>query len=486
MLQKNWRVARPKPCKKILLLWLIVVDVVVLIQPQRSPASNSLLWSSTIYLNKEKFTEAMSAAAPVAGRIISRRAQALLKTHAPDRFPTSPPKPKSSKTDETSWPKGVRYTFYTVCVASVPFSIGTAISLSPKLREWMTGGDAPVDDGDDASRKLIRVVRQYWGTEDEIPFVDRPAAGYITPGSRKAWQEDNYSSFLHLIGLDETNSAENLGGEVPLSLENEPPANVRHDQELLDEFLSPITNPEGVKTRLTLLPCTDDEDVDNAGYDTECTLPANVSLDTLRQMCKGSDAQYTRKVLADSWPDFRLVSSNERLRTGSWSKDCRWVISFVDDESESEATDKNVGNIDDLVADIVVYGDKGAEAMTAGGSTSEDDNSDLLRKSTSIHSSWSYFPELANGAAPGPASSPLGTSMGASGRSVSASANQQQPSMSISNEDLRIQQLQHQITTLKQELNDPNSFRDRDSMYEELKQAKAELRSLKPWWRRIV
>lgn len=448
----------------------------------------------------------MSAAAPIiVGRIISRRAQALLKTHAPNRFPTSSPKPKSSKADETSWPKGVRYTFYTVCVASVPFSIGTAISLSPKLREWMTGDGAPATEDDASSssglsgKKLIRVVRQYWGTEDEIPFVDRPAAGYITPGSRKAWQEDNYSSFLHLIGLDNetiNDTEKNLGGEeVPLSLENEPPANIRHGQELLDKFLSPITNPEGVKTRLTLLPCTDDEDVDNAGYDTECTLPANVSLDTLRQMCKGSDAQYTRKVLADSWPDFRLVSSNERLRTGSWSKDCRWVVSFVDDdESESEATDKSGGNnIDDLVADVVVYGDKGADVVmaAAGGSLSqEDDNSEVLRKSTSIHSSWSYFPELANGtAAPtGPASSPLGTSMGAGGRSASSasSATQQQPSMSISNDDLRIQQLQHQITTLKQELNDPNSFRDRDSMYEELNQAKRELRSLKPWWRRIV
>ncbi len=430
----------------------------------------------------------MSAATPVAGRIISRRAQALLKAHAPERFPTSPPKPKSSKTDETSWPTGVRYTFYTVCVASVPFSIGTAISLSPKLREWMAGDGAPAEDDDNASGfsggKLIRVVRQYWGTEDEIPFVDRPAPGYISPGSRKAWQEDNYSSFLHLLGLDK--ETENLRGEVPLSLENEPPANIRHDQELLDKFLSPITNPEGVKTRLTLLPCTDDEDVDNAGYDTECTLPANVSLDTLRQMCKGSDAQYTRKVLADSWPDFRLVSSNERLRTGSWSKDCRWVVSFTDDD-ESEATDKHVGgDIGDLVADIVVYGDNGADAMEASGSPSEDDNSELLRKSTSIHSSWSYFPELVNGTAPGPASSPLGTSMGAGGRSASASTKQQQPSMSLSNDDLRIQQLQHQITTLKQELNDPNSFRDRDGMYEELKQAKSELRSLKPWWRRFV
>ena len=189
--------------------------------------------------------------------------------------------------------------------------------------------------------------------------------------------------------------------------------------------------------------------------------------------------------MADSWPDFRLVSSNERLRTGSWSKDCRWVVSFTDDEDSGEVNNSG-GKMDDLVSDIVVYGDKGVDAMGASESPSDDNNSELLRKSTSIHSSWSYFPELANCAAPGPASSALGASMGAGGRSPSTQTKQQQPSMSLSNADLRIQQLQHQITTLKQELNDPNSFRDRDGMYEELQQAKRELRSLKPWWRRMV
>lgn len=422
-------------------------------------------------------------------RIISRRAQALLKANAPNRFPTSQPKAKSSKNDDqTSWPKSVRYTFYSVCVAAVPFTIGTATSLSPRLRELMTGdGPHTADDDNDASgfsgRKWIQLVRNYWGTEDIIPIVDRPVAGYISPGSQKVWEEDNYSSFLHLLGFDnQKQGAENVGGEVPLSLDHEPPANIRHDQELLEKFLSPVTNPKGVKARLTLLPCSNDEDVENAGYDTECTLPANVSLDTLRQICKGADAQYTRKVLADSWPDFRLVSSNERLRTGTWSQDCRWVVNFVDDE-ESEDTDKSGGNIDHLFADVVVYGDKGVEPMGAIESPSEDINSDLLRRSTSIHSSWSYFPQLSNGVAPGPASSPLASSMGGGSHSPSESTNRQR---SMSNNDLKIQQLQHQITTLKQELNDPNSLRDRDGMYAELKEANSELRSMKPWWRRII
>jgi len=427
----------------------------------------------------------MSAATPIATRIISRRAQALLKAHASRSGKSLPPKPKvkSSKTDETSWPKSVRYTFYSVCMAAVPFSIGTAVSLSPRLREWMAGDGPPTENDKNASgfsgRKLIQLVRNYWGTEDAVPVADRPAVEYVSPGSRKMWQEDNYASFLHLLGLDKQKQrAEIFLGKVPLSLDYEPPANIRHEQELLEKFLSPVTNPEGVKTRLTLLPCTNDEDVENAGYDTECTLPANVSLDTLRQICKGSDAQYTRKVLADSWPDFRLVSSNERLRTGTWNKDCRWVVSFTDDE-ESEEADKSVVNIDHLVADIVVYGDEGAEPTGASESPSENDNSDLLRKITSIHSSWSYFPELSNGVA----STPLGASMGGGARSPSAPTKQE---TSMSNDDLRKQQLQHQITSLKQELNDPNSLRDRDGMYAELKQAKSELRSLKPWWRRII
>lgn len=429
-----------------------------------------------------------SAVSSSSTRIISRRAQSLLKIHATKTgksLPSSQAKTtakSSAQEEQTSWPKSVRYTFYTVCAAAVPFSIGTAISLSPRLRDWILG-DAPPptdDDGDNTNssgfsgRKLIEFIRNYWGTEDYVPPIDRPAVEYLSPGYRKLWQEDNYSSFLHMLGMDNTQQQMQNSDEekTPLSLVHEPPARIRHDQDLLDRFLSPVTNPEGVKTRLTLLPCTDDNDVENAGYDTECTLPANVSVDTLRQICQGSDAQYTRKVLADSWPDFRLVSSNERLRTGSWRKDCRWTISFTDPESD-DVDDNN----------DVAFGDKQTLHPTMGESESHvEGNSDSLRKNTSIHSSWSYFAELDNGAvSSSKPTSPLGASMGGSG---SVSTSSKQPSIS-SYDDLRIEQLQHQIATLKQELNDPSSFRDRDDMYAELKQAKRELRSLKPWWRVI-
>ena len=50
---------------------------------------------------------------------------------------------------------------------------------------------------------------------------------------------------------------------------------------------------------------------------------------------------------------------------------------------------------------------------------------------------------------------------------------------------LRVQRLQYQIATLENDLRDSSSMRDRDDMAEELRLAKRELRSLKPWYKRF-
>ena len=50
---------------------------------------------------------------------------------------------------------------------------------------------------------------------------------------------------------------------------------------------------------------------------------------------------------------------------------------------------------------------------------------------------------------------------------------------------LRVQRLQYQIATLENDLKDSSSMRDRDDMAEELRLAKRELRSLKPWYKRF-
>ena len=225
------------------------------------------------------------------------------------------------------------------CVVAVPLSIGQAIALSPRLREWMLGDDVEEDGGGFSSRKIISLVRNYWGCEDYVPPVGRPQLKHAEPGHRYEWKEDNQSSFLALVGLytpkdvsDASNTPTN--DEVPMSLVNEPPSNVRHDQNILSQYLSTKTNPTGVKTRLSLLPfSTMDEGVNvdtdgDAGYETECTFPANTSTNTLRELCQGSDAQGLKRDLAEGDPAFRSKSIDETIRTKSWNEDCSWVASL--------------------------------------------------------------------------------------------------------------------------------------------------------------
>ncbi|KAL7527615.1 hypothetical protein ACHAXR_002040 [Thalassiosira sp. AJA248-18] len=448
-------------------------------------------------------------------RIVSRRAQLLLQKHRANQGGGSSAKSgakSAPKKDDTSWPKSLRYTFYAVCVVSVPFSIGQAIAQSPRLREWMLDDDIEEEGVGSSSSsstrsgfssgELISLVRSYWGVDDYVPPVDRPKLKHAVPGRRNEWQEDNYSSFMELLGMY-TPKGDALESDVsednvimPVSLENEPPSNIRTDQRILSQYLSTKTNSSGVKTRLTLLPCKNNDALffdgssidDDAGYETECTLPANTSMNTLRALCKGSDAQGLRRDLMEGDPAFRSKSTSERIRTKSWNEDCHWAVSFADNEDLEEDGSVDVVGMDtsdDLVSIEVVGSSFGGNK----GSASEE-ASKALRHSTSIHSSWSFFPELANGtttaqSSPGavgskPMNSPLGSSTNASTAGSSSTS-----SSSTSNETLQMQRLQHQISTLEQELKDPSSLRDRDSMYEELRLAKKELRSLKPWWKRF-
>ena len=118
----------------------------------------------------------------------------------------------------------------------------------------------------------------------------------------------------------------------------------------------------------------------------------------------------------------------------------------------------------------------GALPVSFGGETvSTHDASKELRHGTSIHSSWSYFPDLAS------RKSAASSSPGAT-RSAGTSTS---TSVDTSEDSLNMQRLQYTIETLERELKDPSSMRDRDSMYEELRMAKRELRGLKPWWGRF-
>ncbi|KAL9178752.1 hypothetical protein ACHAXT_003883 [Thalassiosira profunda] len=433
---------------------------------------------------------AASSAAPL--RVVSRRARLLLEKrraaqagHPPGgAAKRAPPKP-----DDTPWPQPLRYAFYAACAAAVPFSIGQTIALSPRLREWMVGDDVE-EEGDSAgggssAAKLISTVRWYWGDEDYVPPVDRPMVAHVVPGHRMNWHEDNYSSLLHLVGLDSSpNEASSDQGastdtdgnvDVPVSLDNEPPFKIREEQRILAQYISPKSNPSGVKTKLSLIPCKSDVmdegdvDTDDAGYETECTLPGNTTMDTLRALCQGSDAQGLRQDLAESDHAFHSVCTDERIRTKSWNEDCRWVVSFADadgsDDSDSAKLEEERKTL------LSLFGENKP--------VPSPDASNELRHMTSIHPSWAYF---ADAPASTGGSKPVASSMGSTASVSTSSASGASAAQSA--ESLQVQKLEYDIATLEKELKDPSSLRDRDGMYEELRAAKRELRSLKPWWKR--
>ena len=131
-------------------------------------------------------------------------------------------------------------------------------------------------------------------------------------------------------------------------------------------------------------------------------------------------------------------------------------------------------NFDDgEVAHISVLGGSGLGEEGTGDSSSKE-----LRHFTAIHSSWTFFPESADV----PVTPPTAMGSVASGSSSTSTTT---ASTSITTDSIQEQRLKHQITTLENDLKDPSSMRDRDDMYEELRLAKRELRSLKPWYKRL-
>ena len=77
------------------------------------------------------------------------------------------------------------------------------------------------------------------------------------------------------------------------------------------------------------------------------------------------------------------------------------------------------------------------------------------------------------------------TAMGSAAVSSSPSAPSSSVTVNTTDNSLQVQRLQYQIATLENDLRDSSSMRDRDDMAEELRLAKRELRSLKPWYKRF-
>ena len=494
-------------------------------------------------------------------RIMSRRAQVLARrlgssnndnrsNKNSNATTTNIPKPAAA---EVPWPASIRYAFYVACVLAIPGSIGQALALSPRLREsllTMGDDDVIVDDDDDEeydnaaeakikdggiamTTRMINYVRWYWGKEEYVPPIDlqlyynnnNNINGLATPGFRNKWEDDDYSSLLHLIGLYPTEKTtkerhqqqqqqQTTRYDIPMSLENEPCQQVRQNQSLINQYL----NTGLIKVRFSLLPI-DIGSTTTPCYETECSVPANIIPTKLRTVIHGSNAQAAIRDLLLSATSARQDSSvsastdYERIRTHGWMKDCYWIISFCDDDNAT-ATAAAINNNDDRLDtpttaakttttttttddddDIVVMNDgtfysssdynqyRGRalastnNTTTASSATAAAAASALhLRRNTAIHSSWTYFPNNTT-----TTTAPLASSLGSSSSSSSSSST---TTNKVDDKQLLIQKLQYQIQQIQAEINDSNSLRNIDDMYEEINICKDELRKLVPWYKR--
>ena len=386
-------------------------------------------------------------------RVASRRAQSLLENHLASKRPPRTKTEKSNASDkstETPWPKSIRYTFYTACAAAVPFSIGSFIAMSPRLRDSLSDETDPEQSGV-TSNNLVHFVRQYWGNYEYIPPIDRVQLVNVVPGRKLEWQEDNWTSFLEFLGLYSPKEGGSVPFDpnegVPITLENEPPAKIRYEQTSLARFLSPEYNPAGVKVRLSLLPNGVFGDQENSTHEFEFSVPTNTSLSALRNeinVSNGFDA--VQKVNSLFSGQNILQNDEENI---DWNGTYRCVLDF-DSVSENQSLD------DDTSAAF-------ANAMTATQDkilqSSSQDTSKMILSNTSSHSSWAYNPST-NATGNSNSSNTSVSKFSSSSDSSTLSANTD-PNVN----NTRVEQLKYQISTLQKELKDPSSLRDRGKSY---------------------
>jgi hypothetical protein len=388
------------------------------------------------------------SATPNSFRVASRRAQSLLEKHlASKRPPNSTPQKFTPIKDETPWPKSLRYAFYTACVAAVPFTIGSIIAISPRLRDSLADETDPEENGV-TSNNLVHLVRYYWGNYDYIPPTDRRQVDDVVPGRKLEWQDDNWSSFLAFLGLyapksdEQSTNVVDPNEGIPISLENEPPAKERHERTILARFLSPEFNPAGVKVRLSLLPSdTSFGDQENSRHEFQLSLPSNASLSALRRTINVSSASDAIQKVNSLFPGVSILQSEDA--TIHWNGTYRCVLDFDASDDVDLSVDSSTtfsGNTEFSPSEALQFATR--------------DESKIILSNTSSHSSWAYFPDTGD----------IGNSKASPSQvktlhnSISSQTNSEDVTSA------RIEQLKYQISMLQKELKDPSSLRDRGKL----------------------
>lgn len=119
--------------------------------------------------------------------LISRRAMLQIKPKYPKLF--TPPKSSFKTKKEEPWPFYLQMAGYSALALAIPYSIGVVIMQSNKTKDDLEGYVGRIVSDESMGRKVIRLLRWYWGKEDDIPYVEYLERKQLTDKN----EEEEYS-----------------------------------------------------------------------------------------------------------------------------------------------------------------------------------------------------------------------------------------------------------------------------------------------------
>ena len=314
--------------------------------------------------------------------LLSRHALQTMKPKYPIHFTF--PKKKFKTSAETPWPISLQIAGYTAAILAVPYTFSVIVSESRLIRDSLEGeckgrGSGSGESGDvqdqsnseGVGRKIVSLVRWYWGTNDHIPYIEV------------------------------LEQKEKEGSGIAYSLENEDNVGSRLNQDRIEK-----ESNNSVKVVL------ESEDIVQDGVILKGNAPIAEQLFSA-QHGDGKQFDKSKPIVVTIEDDDNTSTDDDELNTDIPSLD------------EDHSAKKEISNL------------------------------------STIYAMWNYFP---------PSSPSTNQTISISSQSSSAGMNTIQ---------IRIEELQHEISDLRKMMNDPMCVRDRDDMDQEMKNLRMEMNFLR-------
>mmetsp|Transcript_25893 Transcript_25893/g.38476 ORF Transcript_25893/g.38476 Transcript_25893/m.38476 type:complete len:441 (-) Transcript_25893:159-1481(-) len=374
--------------------------------------------------------------------IISRRAYEHYLPSYPRLSPSSTSKSSSSASsaaEEKPWPRPMRIGFYVFTALCIPYTMGCMVASSAKLRDYLEGDRPDLEEDSAWGKAIVKFVRENWGKEEERPYVDGLPLNnqHILLQHNTTAAEEGYGNQKKIFILE---------GEEETSL-------IRMQQREIS-----VMKHSDTKVRITLEAGADKNG--RGGVCAERTLSGEtpVNLQTMKNA-----------VLSNvNSEDLNIETNSGNVMVAT----ARASVDFVDSNDKDDTKEVTINDEDSMSY-------LSQEPLSISSMVEEGRK---IRQMTPIYSAWNHFPSLSSSSNSSSTNNNSSTSTSTPSSSATKRVVNNTISSSASTEQIRISELEWNIEQLTSQLKDPNCTRDIDTMEQELKEAKRELRKLKGWF----